>query len=158
MGEYTWQPSQSRVHLEDISGWSPTGPLVSGIGNSLAFTILTGLAEHLVFPLPSAFRACNDPHCLLAKGHSHDFQHSAPMLTRCGNSALRDMAYIGISPIDANKPHKPVLLVQQRFLKRRKGPFPLLRHSRHGPPIIRFSGTPEGKVWSSLIGQAMWKE
>ena len=83
----------SRVHPEAVSGWSPIGPLVSGMGSSLAFTILTGLAERPVLPLPSAFRTCYGPRCLSAKGQSRDLQHFSPMLTRYGNSVLRDMAH-----------------------------------------------------------------
>src|SRR6266487_129290 len=85
----------SQVHPETISGWSPIGPLVSGMGSSLAFTILTGLAERLVFPPSSAFRTGYGPRCLSAQGQSRDLQHLSPMLARCGNSALRDMAHMG---------------------------------------------------------------
>ena len=96
----------SRVHPEAISGWSPIGPLVSGMGSSLAFTILTGLAERLVLSLPSAFRTGYGPRCLSAQGQSRDLRHFSPMPTRCGNSALRDMAHVRISPIYAYKPHR----------------------------------------------------
>src|SRR6266702_1581638 len=96
----------SQAHAETIAGWSPIGPLVSGMGSSLAFTILTGLAERRVFPLPSAFRTCYGPRCLSAQGKSRDLQHVSPMLTRYGNSALRDMAHMGISPIQSNVPHR----------------------------------------------------
>ena len=96
----------SRVHPEAISGWSPIGPLVSGMGSSLAFTILTGLAERPVLPLPSAFRTCYGPRCLSAQGQSRDLRHFSPMPTRCGNSALRDMAHVRISPIYAYIPHR----------------------------------------------------
>src|SRR5260370_19865394 len=95
----------SQVHSEAVSGWSPIGPLVSGMGGSLAFTILTGLAERLVLSLPSAFRTGYGPRCLSAQGQSRDLQHLAPMLTRCGNSALRDMAHMGVCPIQSNVPH-----------------------------------------------------
>ncbi len=95
----------SQVHSEAVSGWSPIGPLVSGMGGSLAFTILTGLAERLVLSLPSAFRTGYGPRCLSAQGQSRDLQHLSPMLTRCGNSALRDMAHMGIRPIQTNVPH-----------------------------------------------------
>jgi hypothetical protein len=96
----------SQVHPEAVSGWSPIGPLVSGMGSSLAFTILTGLAERRVFPLPSAFRTDYSPRCLSAQGQSRDLQHFSPMLTRGGNSALRDMAHMPISPIQTNIPHR----------------------------------------------------
>src|SRR5260370_34062883 len=95
----------SQVHSEAVSGWSPIGPLVSGMGGSLAFTILTGLAERRVFPLPSAFRTGYGPRCLSAQGQSRDLQHLSPMLTRCGNSALRDMAHMGVGPVQSNVPH-----------------------------------------------------
>ena len=95
----------SQTHSETIAGWSPIGPLVSGMGSSLAFTILTGLAERPVFPLPSAFRTCYGPHCLSAQGQSRDLRHFSPMPTRCGNSALRDMAHMRVCPIQTNIPH-----------------------------------------------------
>jgi len=95
----------SQVHSEAVSDWSPIGPLVSGMGGSVAFTILTGLAERPVFPLPSAFRTGYGPRCLSAQGQSCDLQHLSPMLTRCGNSALRDMAHVIICPIDPAKLH-----------------------------------------------------
>ena len=100
----------SQVHPEAVSGWSPIGPLVSGVGSSLAFTIPTGLAERRVFSLPSAFRTCYGPCCLSAQGQSRDLQHFSPMLTRCGNSVLRDMAHMGICPIQSNTPHRCGLL------------------------------------------------
>ena len=95
----------SQTHSETIAGWSPIGPLVSGMGSSLAFTVLTGLAEHPAFPLPSAFRTCYGPRCLSAQGQSRDLRHFSPMPTRGGYSVLRDMAHMGISPIDSNIPH-----------------------------------------------------
>src|SRR5690348_418356 len=107
----------SRVYPEAVSGWSPIGPLVSGMGSSLAFTILTGLAERRVLPLPSAFRTCYGPRCLSAQGQSRDLRHLSPMSARCGNSALRDMAHMIIGPIDAAKPHGGTpFLFQHRFL------------------------------------------
>src|SRR5258708_25579898 len=96
----------SQAHSETIAGWSPIGPLVSGMGSSVAFTILRGLAERPVFPLPSAFRTCYGPRCLSAQGQSRDLRHFSPMPTRCGNSALRDMAHMGICPIQTNVPHR----------------------------------------------------
>jgi hypothetical protein len=102
----------SLVHPEAVSGWSPIGPLVSGMGSSLAFTILTGLAERLVLPLPSAFRTCYGPRHLSAQGQSRDLRHFSPMPTRCGNSALRDMAHVIVSPVDPCIPHHYVLSVQ----------------------------------------------
>src|SRR5947209_19685148 len=96
----------SQVHSEAVFGWSPIGPLVSGMGSSLAFTILTGLAERRVFPLPSAFRTGYGPRCLSAQGQSRDLQYLSPMLTRGGNSALRDMAHMIIGPINPTKLHR----------------------------------------------------
>ena len=109
----------SQAHSETIAGWSPIGPLVSGMGSSVAFTILTGLAERRVFPLPSAFRTCSGPRCLSAQGQSRDLQHLSPMLTRCGNSALRDMAHMIISPINTGVPHTVCSSLQTCFLSRR---------------------------------------
>jgi hypothetical protein len=54
-----------------------------------------------VFPLPSAFRTCSGPRCLSAHGQSHDLRHFSPMPTRCGKSALRDMAHMIVRPINA---------------------------------------------------------
>ena len=113
----------SHARSETIAGWSPIGPLVSGMGSSVAFTLLTGLAERPVFPLPSAFRTCYGPRYLSAQGQSRDLRHVSPMPARCGNSVLRDMAHMGICPIDSCKPHEQVLLLKQRFLVRREGSF-----------------------------------
>src|SRR5690242_14407181 len=90
----------SQAHSEVVSDWSAIKPLVSRMGSSLAFTILTGLAERPVFPLSSAFRTCYGSRCLSAQGKSRDLRHFSPMPTRCGNSALRDMAHVPITPID----------------------------------------------------------
>ncbi len=99
-------PITSQAHSETISGWSPIGPLVSGMGSSLAFTILTGLAERPVFPLPSAFRTGYGPRCLSAQGQSRDLRHFSPMPTRYGNSVLRDMAHMVIRPVNTGIPHQ----------------------------------------------------
>ncbi len=96
----------SQAHSETIAGWSPIGPLVSGMGSSVAFTILTGLAERRVFPLPSAFRTCSGPRCLSAQGQSRDLRHFSPMPARCGNSVLRDMAHMIVSPVNPALPHE----------------------------------------------------
>ena len=109
----------SRVHPEAVSGWSPIGPLVSGMGSSLAFTILTGLAERPVLPLPSAFRTCYGPRCPSAQGQSRDLRHFSPMPTRCGNSALRDMAHVRICPIDESLPHRAAPSLPIPFLSPR---------------------------------------
>src|SRR5258708_944762 len=98
----------SPVHSETIAGWSPIGPLVSGMGSSVAFTILTGLAERPVFPLPSAFRTGYGTRCLSAQGQSRDLRHFSPMPAHCGNSVLRDMAHVRIGPIYSCKPHGQV--------------------------------------------------
>jgi hypothetical protein len=123
----------SQVHSEAVSGWSPIGPLVSGMGGGLAFTILTGLAERLVLSLPSTFRTGYGPRCLSAQGQSRDLQHLSPMLTRCGNSALRDMAHMGVSPIDTCVPHARVSPPRTRFLGHR---VLLSRCSQHDPLIV----------------------
>jgi hypothetical protein len=97
----------SQVHPETVSGWSPIEPLVSGMGSSLAFTIPTGLAGQQTngLPLP-AFRTCYGPHHLSVKSKSRDLQHLSPVLAHCGNTALRDMAHMFISPINAGIPHR----------------------------------------------------
>ena len=109
----------SQVHSEAVSGWSPIGPLVSGMGGSLAFTILTGLAERLVLSLPSAFRTGYGPRCLSAQGQSRDLQHLSPMLTRCGNSALRDMAHVLVRPVNTGIPHQKRSSLHECFLSSR---------------------------------------
>src|SRR5260370_17902795 len=126
----------SQVHSEAVSGWSPIGPLVSGTGGSLAFTILTGLAERRVFPLPSAFRTGYGPRCLSAQGQSRDLQHLSPILTRCGNSALRDMAHMGVSPVQSNVPHAVASFSSySRTTPGRIAPLYTAR-STHAPPNI----------------------
>src|SRR5258708_23621265 len=89
----------SQTYSETIAGWSPIGPLVSGMGSSLAFTILTGLAGRPVFPLPSAFRTGYGPRCLSAQGQSRDLRHFSPMPTRGGNNALPDLSHVVIFPV-----------------------------------------------------------
>src|SRR5258707_10919521 len=95
----------SQAHSETIAGWSPIGPLVSGMGSSVAFTILTGLAERPAFPPPSAFRTCYGPRCLSAQGQSRDLRHFSPMPTRGGHSVLPDMAPVIVCPINTTKLH-----------------------------------------------------
>jgi len=109
----------SPVHSETIAGWSPIGPLVSGMGSSLAFTLLTGLAERLVFPLPSAFRTCYGPRCLSAQGQSRDLRHFSPMPTRGGNSVLHDMAHMVVGPINTGIPHQQCSSLPLWFLSMR---------------------------------------
>jgi len=109
----------SQTHSETIAGWSPIGPLVSGMGSSVAFTLLTGLAERPVFPLPSAFRTCYGPRYLSAQGQSRDLRHVSPMPARCGNSVLRDMAHVRVRPINTSVPHQKCSSLQDRFLSTR---------------------------------------
>jgi hypothetical protein len=144
----------SQVHSEAVSGRSPIGPLVSGMGSSLAFTILTGLAERLVLSLPSAFRTGYGPRCLSAQGQSRDLQHLSPMLTRYGNSALRDMAHVGVCPIQANVPHTRTSFLQK--LLGVSGPsIPGARsaslQSSIGPGRLPRAGR------SLFIGRAVWR-
>jgi hypothetical protein len=100
----------SRVHpgtvssvLRLVADWT------AGIWDlsSLAFTIPTGLAGRRTTTLSSfpAFRTCYGSPCLSAQGQSRDLQHLSPMLARCGNIALRDIAHMGVCPIQANVPH-----------------------------------------------------
>ena len=83
-----------------------------------------------MLPLPSAFRTCSGPRHLSAQGQSRDLRHFSPMPTRCGNSALRDMAHMGVRPIDTCIPHKqgPPSFGQE-FLERR-GPFTVALKAR----------------------------
>jgi hypothetical protein len=89
--------------------------------SSLAFTIPTGLAGRRTTTLSSlpAVRTCYCPPCLSAQGQSRDLQHSSPMLARCGNIALRDIAHMGICPIDACIPHVSLLSLKKPFLGQR---------------------------------------
>jgi len=100
----------SRVHpgtvssvLRLVADWT------AGIWDlsSLAFTIPTGLAGRRTTTLSSfpAFRTCYGSPCLSAQGQSRDLQHLSPMLARCGNIALRDIAHMGVGPIQTNVPH-----------------------------------------------------
>ncbi len=100
----------SRVHpgtvssvLRLVADWT------AGIWDlsSLAFTIPTGLAGRRTTTLSSfpAFRTCYGSPCLSAQGQSRDLQHLSPMLARCGNIALRDIAHMGICPVQSNVPH-----------------------------------------------------
>jgi hypothetical protein len=144
----------SQAHSETIAGWSPIGPLVSGMGSSLAFTILTGLAERLVFPLPSAFRTCYGPRCLSAQGQSRDLRHFSPMPTRCGNSVLRDMAHVIVSPINTGVPHKKRSSLQT-CLPPPTSPYTValearLSHHRFG------GGNDAREVRAFLIGRTGW--
>jgi hypothetical protein len=100
----------SRVHPRTVSSvLRLVADWTAGIWDlsSLAFTIPTGLAGPRTTTLSSlpAFRTCYGPPCLSAQGQSRDLQHSSPMLARCGNIALRDIAHMLISPIQSNVPH-----------------------------------------------------
>lgn len=101
----------SRVHpgtvssvLRLVADWT------AGIWDlsSLAFTIPTGLAGRRTTTLSSlpAFRTCYGPPCLSAQGQSRDLQHGSPMLARCGNIALRDIAHVVIGPVNTGVPHE----------------------------------------------------
>jgi hypothetical protein len=81
----------------------------------LAFTIPTGLAGRRTTTLSSlpAFRTCYGPPCLSAQGQSRDLQHSSPMLARCGNIALRDIAHMLVRPVDTGIPHGTTPLRQE---------------------------------------------
>ena len=128
----------SRVHpgtvssvLRLVADWT------AGIWDlsSLAFTIPTGLAGRRTTTLSSlpAFRTCYCPPCLSAQGQSRDLQHSSPMLARCGNIALADIAHMGVCPIQTNVPHSRV-----SFSRETPGGVGSLYNgcSQHVPPII----------------------
>ncbi len=128
----------SRVHpgtvssvLRLVADWT------AGIWDlsSLAFTIPTGLAGRRTTTLSSlpAFRTCYGPPCLSAQGQSRDLQHSSPMLARCGNIALRDIAHMGVCPIQTNVPH-----TRESFLHKLLGVSgPYITGGRpHVPPIV----------------------
>ncbi len=89
--------------------------------SSLAFTIPTGLAGRRTTTLSSlpAFRTCSGPPCLSAQGQSRDLQHSSPMLARCGNIALRDIAHMVVSPVNTDIPHQKRSSLQLGFLSTR---------------------------------------
>jgi hypothetical protein len=100
----------SRVHPRTVSSvLRLVADWTAGIwdSSSLAFTIPTGLAGRRTTTLSSlpAFRTCYGPPCLSAQGQSRDLQHLSPMLARCGNIALRDLAHMLVSPIQSNIPH-----------------------------------------------------
>jgi hypothetical protein len=145
----------SQTHSETIAGWSPIGPLVSGMGSSVAFTILTGLAERPVFPLPSAFRTCYGPRYLSAQGQSRDLRHVSPMPARCGNSVLRDMAHMGVCPIQANVPHtRDSLSAETPGVSG-----PSIAGARSNvPPIIDWPRKAAREARSLSIGQAVWRK
>ena len=128
----------SRVHpgtvssvLRLVADWT------AGIWDlsSLAFPIPTGLAGRRTTTPSSlpAFRTCYGPLCLSAPGQSRDLQHSSPMLARCGNIALRDIAHMLIGPVNSCIPHARRLSQSTKVLGHR-----VLRHgcSQHDPLMI----------------------
>ncbi len=151
----------SRVHpgtvssvLRLVADWT------AGIWDlsSLAFTIPTGLAGRRTTTLSSlpAFRTCYGPLCLSAQGQSRDLQHSSPMLARCGNIALRDIAHVLVSPVDPGIPQRKSSSVRQTFLSSRAlllwRQTARLSHDRFG------SGTVEGEGRAFSIGRAGWSK
>jgi hypothetical protein len=149
----------SRVHpgtvssvLRLVADWT------AGIWDlsSLAFTIPTGLAGRRTTTLSSfpAFRTCYGSPCLSAQGQSRDLQHLSPMLARCGNIALRDIAHMGVGPIQTNVPHTHTSFLHT--LLGLSGPYiPGARsaslQSSIGP------GKLPGEARSFSIGQAVWR-
>ena len=128
----------SRVHpgtvssvLRLVADWT------AGIWDlsSLAFTIPTGLAGRRTTTLSSfpAFGTGYGSRSLSAQGQSRDLQHGSPMLARCGNIALRDIAHMRIGPIDSGIPHEQLLSECTEFLGHR-----VLRHrcSQHDPLMV----------------------
>ena len=114
----------SRVHPETVSSvLRLVADWTAGIWDlsSLAFTIPTGLAGRRTTTLSSlpAFRTCYGPRCLSAQGQSRDLQHGSPMLARCGNIALRDIAHVLICPVDTGIPHENYSFQQDGFLSLR---------------------------------------
>jgi hypothetical protein len=100
----------SRVHPGTASGVVRlVADWTAGIWdlNSVAFTIPTGLAGRRTTTPSSlpAFGTCYGSRRLSAQGQSRDLQHSSPMLARCGNIALRDIAHMGVCPIQTDVPH-----------------------------------------------------
>jgi hypothetical protein len=89
--------------------------------SSLAFTIPTGLAGRRTTTLSSlpAFRTCYGPPCLSAQGQSRDLQHSSPVLARCGNIALHDIAHVLVRPVNTGIPHQKRSSLQKMFLSSR---------------------------------------
>src|SRR5450755_4335355 len=111
----------SRVHPETVSSvLRLVADWTAGIWDlsSLAFTIPTGLAGRRTTTLSSlpAFRTCYGPPCLSAQGQSRDLQHPSPMLARCGNIALRDIAHILVRPVNTAIPHQKLSSRQRMFL------------------------------------------
>ena len=128
----------SRVHpgtvssiLRLVADWT------AGIWDlsSLAFTIPTGLAGRRTTTPSSlpAFGTCYGSPYLSAQGESRDLQHGSPMLARCGNIALRDIAHMGVGPVQSNVPH--VRLSLSSATPGSVGSF-YSGCSKHVPPII----------------------
>jgi hypothetical protein len=110
----------SRVHPRTVSSvLRLVADWTAGIwdSSSQAFTIPTGLAGRRTTTLSSlpAFRTCYGPPCLSTQGQSRDLQHLSPMLTRCGNIALRDIAHMLVCPIDPGIPHDKFPSLRERL-------------------------------------------
>jgi hypothetical protein len=149
----------SRVHpgtvssvLRLVADWT------AGIWDlsSLAFTIPTGLAGRRTTTLSSfpAFGTGYGSRSLSAQGQSRDLQHGSPMLARCGNIALRDIAHVAISPIDPGKPFHGASLSSKHFLE------------KSGPYISALGARPSNRRWfqeyrrgrrSFANGRAVWR-
>jgi hypothetical protein len=132
----------SRVHPGTVSSvlFRLVADWTAGIWDlsSLAFTLPTGLAGRRTTTLSSlpAFRTCYGPPCLSAQGQSRDLQHSSPMLARYGNIALRDIAHVGIGPINTGKPHRCPSLSNKKSL------------GKSGPSIQVLAARPSNRRWS----------
>jgi hypothetical protein len=144
----------SPIHSETITGWPQIGPLVSGMGSSLAFTILTGLAERPAFPPPSAFRTCYGPCCLSAQGKSRDLRHFSPMPTRDGNSVLRDMAHMVVCPIQTCIKHLLVLLSRQWRRVLLDSRILIQRCSKHIPLMVNWFRRATREAHTPFVGRA----
>jgi hypothetical protein len=114
----------SRVHPGTVSSvLRLVADRTAGIWDlsSLAFTIPTGLAGRRTTTLSSlpALRTCYGPPYLSAQGQSRDLQHSSPILARCGNIALRDIAHMVIRPVNTGIPHEKRSSLHTWFLSTR---------------------------------------
>jgi hypothetical protein len=153
----------SRVHpgtvssvLRLVADWT------AGIWDlsSLAFTIPTGLAGRRTTTLSSfpAFRTCYGSPCLSAQGQSRDLQHLSPMLARCGNIALRDIAHMGICPVQSNVPHVVASFPSDaRAVPGGIGSFYTGWQTATSLQSSIGPGKLPGEARSSLIGRAVWR-
>src|SRR5438876_12165577 len=87
-------------------------------------------------PLWAHFWTCYGSPYLSAQGESRDLQHLSPMLARCGNIALRDIAHVGIGPINTGKPHRCPSLSNKKSL------------GKSGPSIQVLAARPSHRRWS----------